>query len=250
MANTLGLDDDFDPVEVVQIVESAFNLKIANEEAEAIATVGEMYDLLQEKIAGNATDGKCANAMAFYRLRRALAARNAGSRLTPTSDLSWLLDSYTKRFVRALEQETSLKLPKPENSWIGCLGATIALLGTFGALVAMLLALATLFFGPWNGNAIAGSAPALLFGGLILGGLFAYLDPGHLPKQCVTLGDLAEKTANMSYGLLVKQGADASESRVWQVLTEVLSDFTTVPAGAINRDTYFLASAPKKAKPA
>jgi hypothetical protein len=71
-----------------------------------------------------------------------------------------------------------------------------------------------------------------------------------LPEQCATLGDLAKKTANLSYGLLVKQGADASESRIWQVLTEVLSDFTSVPAGAITRDTYFLASALKKAKAA
>lgn len=250
MANTLGLDDDLDSVEVVQVVESAFNNKIANEEAEAIVTVGEMFDLLREKIAGNATARKCASAMAFYRLRRALAARHAGTGLTPASDLSWLRDTYTKKFVRALEQEAGLKLPRPGYSWIGRTGAAIALLGTFGALAAVFLALTTLFFRHWNGNAIAGSASVLLFGGLILGGALAYLDSGRLPEQCATLGDLAKKTANLSYGLLVKQGADASESRIWQVLTEVLSDFTSVPAGAITRDTYFLASALKKAKAA
>jgi len=80
--------------------------------------------------------------------------------------------------------------------------------------------------------------------------LLAYLDPGNLPKQCLTLGDLAKKTANSSYGILIEQGADASEGRIWQVLTEVLSDFTGVAAGAINRDTYFLASTSKRVKAA
>ena len=250
MANTLGLDDDLDPVEVVQVVESAFNVKIANNEAEAVFTVGEMFDLLREKIAGNAMDRKCASAMAFYRLRRALAARCADSRLTPASDLSWLRNTYTKEFVRTLEQETGLRLPKPANSWIGRVGATVALLATVGALAAVGMALATLFFNRWNGDAIAGSAVFLLFGGLIVGGLLAYFDPGRLPKQCVTLGDLAKKTANLSYGLLVNQGADASESQIWKVLTEVLSDFTRVPSTAIHRDTYFLASMLKKTRAA
>jgi hypothetical protein len=246
MPITLGLDDDLDSVEVVQVVESAFNIKIADKEAEAIVTVGEMFDLLRQKIAGNATDRKCASAMAFYRLRRVLAARHVDSSLTPASNLSWLRDTYTKRYVRALEQETGLRLPKPAHSWIGRVGASIAILGVIGALVAVALALSTLFFGRWNGDAIAGSTPLLLFGCLIFGALLACLDPGHLPKQFATLGDLAKKTANLSYGILVEQGADASESQSWRVLTEVLSDFTGVSAGAINRDTHFLGSSPKR----
>jgi len=127
MANTLGLDDDLDPVEVVRVVESAFNIKIANKEAEVIVTVGEMFDLLREKIAGNAMDRKCASAMAFYRLRRVLAARHVEFRLVPASNLSWLQDAYTKKHVRALEQETGLRLPKPGYTWIGHVGASIAL---------------------------------------------------------------------------------------------------------------------------
>lgn len=70
MANTLGLDDDLDRVEVVQVDESAFNTKIANEEAEAIVTVGEMFDLLRGKIVGSATARKCASASVQFSQRR------------------------------------------------------------------------------------------------------------------------------------------------------------------------------------
>jgi acyl carrier protein len=70
MPNTLGLDDDLEPVEVVRHLERIFDIRVSNEEAESIFNVGEFYDLLLDKIPSNDADRKCASAMTFYRIRR------------------------------------------------------------------------------------------------------------------------------------------------------------------------------------
>jgi hypothetical protein len=46
----------------------------------------------------------------------------------------------------------------------------------------------------------------IFFGGLIVGAILLRRDPGHLPNDCRTLGDLARRTAISSYGRLVKMG--------------------------------------------
>ena len=71
MPNTLGLDDDLDGVEVVRDLERIFDIKVSNEEAERIFTVGEFHDLLLSKLSPNEADKKCATAITFYRIRRA-----------------------------------------------------------------------------------------------------------------------------------------------------------------------------------
>jgi hypothetical protein len=72
MLKTLGLDDDWEPVDVVIAVEKAFDVKITNAEATTIFQVGELYDLLLQKLKGSGGNRMCASAMAFYRLRHAM----------------------------------------------------------------------------------------------------------------------------------------------------------------------------------
>jgi len=78
----------------------------------------------------------------------------------------------------------------------------------------------------------------------------AWLDPGRLPEGCNTLGELAEKTAILSYGILIEQGADARADQLWRVLVSVLAGFSGLPPGEINRHTYFLQSTFDKTKTA
>jgi hypothetical protein len=90
MPNTLGLDDDMEPAEVVDELARVFDVAISNEEAESILTVGDFYDLLLRKLVPGEGDGKCATAMAFYRIRRALRSLGYGQDLTPATDLRFL----------------------------------------------------------------------------------------------------------------------------------------------------------------
>ena len=239
--NTLGLDTICDPDDLVLAVESAFSVKFRKEEAEAIVTVGQMFDLLVKKIARGAEDRKCASAMAFYRLRRALAKRAPGSiRLSPSSDLSWLTHAYTKRYVRRLERETGLKLPKPVPTQIANFGSIGVIMASLSGLFLVLLAAALAASNSQYAIFVARAGLILLPGGGILGMLTVSLDPGRLPKDCERLRDLSRKATKLSYAVLIDQGADASEKRLWQMLVDVLSDFAHYPAVTINRDTLFI----------
>jgi hypothetical protein len=102
MVNSLGLDDDLDGVEIVKLVELAFDIRIANEDAEAITNVGELYDLLLNKIPRDETNRKCAGAMAFYRLRRALVDLRTANKLAPGSDMASWSSIYAKPLFREL----------------------------------------------------------------------------------------------------------------------------------------------------
>jgi len=117
-----------------------------------------------------------------------------------------------------------LRLPRPDVGPVGRVGCALVLVGVFGAVAGFV---------------------AMLLGGLVAGVALLRIDAGRLPKTCRTLGALAAKAANLSYGRLVKQGADARDDRVWKVMVEILSDFADVPADQIVRETYFLASALK-----
>jgi hypothetical protein len=68
------------------------------------------------------------------------------------------------------------------------------------------------------------------------------IDVGRLPADCRTLGALAAKAGRLSFGRLVRQGADARDSRIWKAMVETLSDFANVPADQITRETCFLQS--------
>ncbi|WP_315703534.1 MULTISPECIES: hypothetical protein [unclassified Bradyrhizobium] len=242
MLKTLGLDDELDPAEVVIEIERAFDIKILDAEAENIFSVGQMFDLLRSKVHCGDADRKCASAMAFYRIRRALNDLPVDIGQSPSSNLSPLHRVYTKSFVKSLEEKSGLRLPRPDLSLVGRFGVTLIALVIFGAVAALLLALCSAIFSVPLPKPLSSAAGPLLVGGLVAGLVLVRGDAGRLPKTCRTLGTLAAKTANLSYGRLVKQGADARDSHMWRVLVEILSDYARVPTNQIVRETYFLAS--------
>jgi hypothetical protein len=253
MLKTLGLDDDLDPVEVVIAIEKAFEVKVSNEEAKAIFRVGELFTLLLSKMPVGDAGRKCASAMAFYRVRRALNELGIDAGRFPSDDLSSLHRVYSKSFVRSLKERSGLRLPRPAFGLVGKLGVAVLLVGLsagLGTIALGLLAASTklamsLSFPP-KGQ-LETISIALLVGAFVAGPILMYLDAGRLPANCRTLGSLAARTASLSYGRLVKQGADARVASVWKALTENLADFAGVPADQIARETYFLRSAVKGA---
>jgi len=234
MANTLGLDDDLDGVEVVIEIEKAFGVKIENREAEAILNVGQMYDLLLRKIPPNVADGKCASAMAFYRLRRAIADVGNEKKFLPNTDLSFLEKGRTKTSYKRLEKLTSLRLPALEVSptaGVGCLLSVCAFV-----VIAVLGLTHVINWPGWTMLMALGAGIAVL-----------YVDPGRIPTECRTLSGLAEKAAALNYGKFIKLGASHREQDIWTNLARVLAERTNLPEGEITRETFFLQSQLKKA---
>ena len=75
MANSLDLgDEEFDTIEL----QSAFGLRLTDEEAASVGTMGELHDLIMRRIGPSGGD-LCSTTMAFFRLRRALTSRVHGA---------------------------------------------------------------------------------------------------------------------------------------------------------------------------
>jgi hypothetical protein len=235
VANTLGLDDDLDSVELVKNIEEAFDIEIGNE-AEQVFAVGELYDLVRRKIPVNDTDKKCASAMTFYRLRQGLGRMGYKARLSPAADIRFLERGGTKTNIRKLESETGLRLPRSDlttTALVGCLAPVL--------LPVIWIAVSRVFPDyPVPNWLIYGLMAFPVYWGAIL-----FLDPGRLPKDATTLGGLSRKTAALNYGKLIREGASRSDNQLWENLVELLSDYA-LPKSEITRETVFLQSQIKK----
>jgi hypothetical protein len=232
MPNTLGLDDDLDGVEVVRDLERIFDIKVSNEEAERILTVGEFHDLLLSKLQPNEADKKCATAMTFYRIRSALRRLGYGDRLTPASDMHLLERGRTKSNLMKLEVESGLRLPRTVSTRFGHRAALFGFLVTLTIVFSLQPGFASAFLG-------------VIIGLVVVGAVFKYGDPGKLPADLNTLADLTKAAAAMNYGRLVKMGARHRDDDIWDNLVEALSHYA-LPKPDITRETFFLQSQLKK----
>lgn len=232
MPNTLGLDDDLDGVEVVRDLERIFDIKVSNEEAERILTVGEFHDLLLSKLQPNEADKKCATAMTFYRIRSALRRLGYGDRLTPASDMHLLERGRTKSNLMKLEVESGLRLPRTVSTRSGRRAALFGFLVTLTIVFSIQPGFASAFVG-------------VIIGLVVVGAVFKYGDPGKLPADLNTLSDLTRAAAAMNYGRLVKMGARHSDDDIWDNLVKALPHYA-LPKPDITRETFFLQSQLKK----
>jgi hypothetical protein len=228
MPNTLGLDDDLEPVEVVRHLERIFDVRVSNEEAERISNVGEFYDFLLDKIPSNDADRKCASAMTFYRIRSALRTLGYGDGLTLASDIHGLERGRTRKNLRDVERESGLRMPETVPTPIGRVGSLCGFVATLAGVFSLQPGLASAFLG-------------MLAGLIAAGAILKYLDPGKLPANCGTLADITKMVAVRNYGRLVKMGARHSNDTVWETLVEALSHHA-LPKSEITRDTFFLQS--------
>jgi len=244
VANTLDIDDEWGPVDVVIALERAFGLKLDDKDVRDVYTVGEMYDLLLKMVPRDGQGSKCATAMAFYSLRRVIA-RPGCVRLAPRSDLSFLEKGRTKRNWKNIENRSGLYLPSLGVAWPWLIGTTLAIMAS--AMPTFLVGVVLVFLSiPW-GDTVVSISPVLLITGLVLTIIVAVIDPGKLPQEGRTLGGLAAKVAPRNYGQFVKAGAPISDAIIWKIMVEVLIDHSDLPSSQVTRETFFLRSAMKKA---
>jgi hypothetical protein len=239
MVNSLGFAD-MDDVDALELVEQAFDIKIAATEAATLANVGDLYDLLLTKIPDDEANQKCASAMVFYRLRRALPAVYAIEKIGPSYDLLALNDISAKRLLRVLAKKSGLTLPYPSPGWVGWLAWCFAMVCFWPvALTAYVIFLVSL------PKALIGWLAAAWACAFVVMIALAILDSGRLPSGCHSLGGLAKKTARLNFGKLRELGARQSDLDIWDALVATLSSFNDFPVEKIRRDTFFFRDAMK-----
>ena len=226
MPNSLELDDDLDPVELQQSLEAAFDFRFSDPEAAACQTVGDIYAILTGRFATARDEvGRCVTAMAFYRLRRALSGLGIDTGLRPGTPLKGLSPLTIKSLLVEIGTRTGLRLPRHGASLPGTAGALSVFAGFLGL---MALGVVGLHFWP---------VPLLT---AIAGFILIWIDPGQLPADCQTIGDLAQKLAALNFGKLVAEGAEPREKHLWEALLEVLSENSLTPKSEIHPDTLLL----------
>ncbi|MFO1186132.1 MAG: acyl carrier protein [Alphaproteobacteria bacterium] len=225
MGNTLGLDDDMDPVEIVWAIEKAFGIQITDEEARGCRTVGDIFDVVKDWFA-KAEGKKCATAMAFYRLRKGL--EGSRRKMKPETALRGLHPGSARVFFKELADASGVRCPDPGLSWVGYFGLTVALSGLASLVVVAFIDFDSLWW--------------LSIAAFALGLITVKLDPGIVPRKFATLGDLSEKVAALNFGRLAGQGARANDRDIWNALVGVVTEFSALPASQITRETWCLKS--------
>lgn len=119
-----------------------------------------------------------------------------------------------------------MRMPAPQARWLGAGGGLLAVVSLVGLIVA-----AT------HGAIVqCGVAIALMALGVVL----IRLDPGALPSNCATVGDLSIKASALNYGSLANAGGAVRAKDLWDAMAEVLAEHSDLPAAAMRRDTLIL----------
>lgn len=150
-----------DPVKIedcIQAVLISFNIELEKDELNENSTLGELYKLVEEKLATRKIDDSCTTQQAFYKLRHSIAQTLGISEkeITPSTSLERLFPRYNRRQqIAMIEKDAGIskKFLKMKN-WvavalgIGILASVILVfffwkeaLMTLGVLVAAFVVL-------------------------------------------------------------------------------------------------------------
>lgn len=224
MTSSLGLAGDLDDVELIQDVEAAFSIRLADDEIGRCSTVGQLFELIEAHLPKMPSGQSCATAMCFYRLRRALQPHSAIA-LKPQTSVSALSAVPVRKLHQIIKTECGLRPPPQYITLWGCLALLLVVTLPFGLFAVGM---------PWW---IALPSAALGIG-------LYQLAPIQLPGEAETFGDLVRIVSSRSIGALAGQGARLGPKEAWQAFTDVLSDHTQLSKGEIGPETLLLA--PKK----
>jgi hypothetical protein len=202
MTRSFLFDDDMDVVDLLQDLEQAFGLRLTDEELQRCRTIGDLFGLMETRIE-RSSNGSCATAMCFYRLRRALQPRIT-MELRPKTGIVELRSVPVRRLHRIIDQECGLRPPPPYISLWGC--------------IALILVAALPLF------ALAAGWPLWLALTSVVPAVALYrMAPMRLPRGVNTFGDLVRVVASRSIGTLSKEGARLGSTEAWAAFKDIVS---------------------------
>ena len=222
MRKSLGLSGDLDDVELLTDVQEAFDVRLSNDEVSRCRTVGDLFALVSLALPSGHTDGaRCAEAMCFYRLRRAILTLAPHLHLSPSSPLSLLRGMSVRRLYRAIRRTGGLRPPPPYLSVWGGVSLLLVLAAPAGPF---------LLGAPWWLGIVWMIAAATCF----------RLAPVCFPPDLSTFGDLVELVTARSIGVLAAEGARLRPVEAWKALASVCASHSATTAGEIGGSTLLL----------
>jgi acyl carrier protein len=206
-----------DAVELVLEIEEAFSIKIPDEEAEKLLTVGEVFDYILANTAVAKEPAVCLTAATFYAIRKSAKKLGITGRLHPRDSIWAILPSSERvSFWSQLQQATKLKLPSLRRpKWLVAVSTVVVIISSivFG------IQLYGITHSPGLSMAIAWVSGVLL--GLLVRGLtcpFAICPPSH----CRTLREFAEVTMQLNFQTIRARYHEATKSDLWVTLRSII----------------------------
>ena len=222
MTNSLDLDSEWGAIDLLEEVAATFGLKIADEEAERCATVGDLYDILCTRLPDwDDQDGSCASSIVFYRLRRSLSPTDKRA-VVPGTPLT-ASGSSPLRLFKKLADGTGLRLPSCKLTSLGVVGGFLLLGGIIGVVVAL-----------FNGHWIVSAAFALI---ALVGTILLRVDPGRFPTGIFTVADLVRRTAPLNVAYIKEVGGRPADR--WSILVALAAEHGSLSPDHIGPDTVF-----------
>jgi hypothetical protein len=218
---SLGLAGDGDELHVVELLQEGFGIEFSAEALGRCETVGDLHALLLSQVRPANSQGRCASAMAFYRLRRALAGNSPDAKHAPATRLADLAGASPYALRRDLGARLNLVLPVPKRDWAGRAGWLLIGFSLAGSLAGLLLGL-----------------PPFLSLFLIPGVLLTLSDQGDF--GAMTLGDWARATADLNVIALLREGADRREPSIWRAAVRLMCIPTGVAADRVRPETRLI----------
>jgi hypothetical protein len=222
-ANSLGLDEELDDIQLLHDVALSFGVRLAPDEAAAWRTVGDIYGALMERLSQpGPMERACATALTFRHLRTSIAAMGIAVPIRPETPLKEIARFQPRHFLKTLGGQSGLRMPDYVTSWPG-----LTLMAVAGA--------AAVGYAFGIGPLPVAWPYALL--ALALAVVWPVIDPGRFPSDCRTMEDLTEKVAGLNYARLRKAGAASDGKAIWRALVSVLSEHTRLSVDEITPET-------------
>ena len=222
MANSLDLDPEWGAIDLLEEAEAIFDIKIGNGEAERCCTVGDLYDIVCAHTPDwDGQDGSCGSSMVFYRVRRSLSPD--GKRGVAPNTALTASRLQPSRLFKKLADDTGLRLPSCELTWLGMTGGYLLVGGILAAIIALLT-------GHWI---VSGFMALAAFASLPL----LRLDPGRLPAGIVTVADLVRRTVPLN-AVSVKEVGGRPADR-WSILVALAAEYGTLAPDEVGPETFF-----------
>ncbi|MFC3691396.1 hypothetical protein ACFOWB_04120 [Chenggangzhangella methanolivorans] len=249
--DTLNLEGDGDDVLLVTEAEAFFAIRVSDDEARSVETVGEYSDLIAGKLSASADRSTaCFSQITFHRLRRAAVDLGVAERLTPQSPISvFFSDCGTRAAIRArwkaLGERSELELPKlcapggdrpsiaeaNRSPWISWMQVGVPTLGV------------TVLFGQVMSGGYAIVAGIVAFALFTVGREVFKFARRTIPERIRTVGDLCEEAAGHSFDRLMAEKASCHPNDVWFAVVALCRRETGF-RDPIQRETTFFATSP------
>ena len=228
--NTLGLGGDGDDLELIELLEQAFDVKFGDEDLKSIENVGGFYDAIVNQLPPlKPRADRCLTAATYYKLKRAILSRRPDLTVKPSTPLSVFVNTgECGSWWQYLSAESKLVLPQPT---IGAFAAIVGITLFFAAL--FLFPILGIIFGDWTYGLYA----ILSMTGCVL--IFRFSTP-HVPSDTWTAGDLAKATLPLNFATISKECETARPQDVWDAMVWIMREPTGYP-GPIDRTTRLFA---------